>query len=213
MGGEKAVVEKARESYKKGDYRWVAEVLKHVVFANPENQEARNLEADAFEQLAYQSESANWRNLYLVGAKELREGNNSKNEIAAGSNRSLKFLKNLTIEAIFDYLSIAIDGSKAAGKEASVRFIFSDINKNIYVYLKNGVLHYKENKADAVADFTLTITKAKFIEGIADANKFREIVLSDEVKRDGNIFKLKTLFEDIEKFDPNWSIVTPINHR
>ena len=77
------------------------------------------------------------------------------------------------------------------------------------VTLKNGVLHYKENKPDVLADFTLTISKQKFIEGLADRARFREIVLGNEVKREGNIFKLRELFENVEKFDPNWNIVLP----
>src|SRR3546814_13573213 len=74
MGGADAVLAKARESYAKGEYRWVAEVVNHVVFAEPDNQDARNLQADALEQLGYQAESGPWRNFYLTGAKELREG-------------------------------------------------------------------------------------------------------------------------------------------
>ena len=208
MGGEAAVISKARASFKKGEYRWVAEVLKHVVFTNPNNQEARNLQADAFEQIAYQSESAIWRNLYLVGAKELRESKQQATETGK-DRRSAKYLRKLSIEAIFDYISIAIDGEKADGKDVSVRFIFPDVNKNLFVKLKNGVLHYKENKPDAAVDFKLTIPKQKFIEGIADPDKFRSIVFGKDVIRDGNVFKLKELLEDVEKFDPNWNIVTP----
>jgi alkyl sulfatase BDS1-like metallo-beta-lactamase superfamily hydrolase len=208
MGGEKSVLAKARESYKKGEYRWVAEVLKHVVFANPGNQDARDLQADAFEQIAYQSESAIWRNLYLVGAKELREAQKATSD-PKGTNHPANFLQKLTIEAIFDYISISIDGVKAAGKEVTVRFIFPDINKNLLVYLKNGVLHYKENKPGEKSDLTLTIPKQKFIEGLVEPSKFKEILFSDDVKREGNIFKLKELLENTERFDPNWGIVTP----
>ena len=208
MGGEAAVISKARTSFKKGEYRWVAEVLKHVVFTNPNNQEARNLQADTFEQIAYQSESAIWRNLYLVGAKELRESKHQATETGK-DRRSAKYLRKLSIEAIFDYFSIAIDGEKAAGKNVSVRFIFPDVNKNLLVTLKNGVLHYKENKPDIPVDFTLTIPKQKFIEGIVDPEKFRSIVFGNDVLREGNVFKLRELLEDIEKFDPNWNIVTP----
>jgi len=82
--------------------------------------------------------------------------------------------------------------------------------KNLLVTLKNGVLHYKENKPDVLADFTLTISKQKFIEGLADRARFREIVLGNDVKREGNIFKLRELFENVEKFDPNWNIVLPL---
>ncbi len=74
MGGADAVLEKARASSDAGEYRWVAQMVHHVVFADPDNQAARNLEADALEQLGYQAESGPWRNLPLTGAQELRNG-------------------------------------------------------------------------------------------------------------------------------------------
>ena len=131
LGGEDVIIKKAKESYNKGEYRWVAEVLKNVVFANPNNQQAKNLQADAFEQLAYQSESGIWRDLYLSGAKELREGVPAAKNNLPGA--AYKFLSGLTPEAIFDYLSIAIDGTKAAGKDITLRFIFPELHKNIFV--------------------------------------------------------------------------------
>jgi alkyl sulfatase BDS1-like metallo-beta-lactamase superfamily hydrolase len=208
MGGEKAVVDKARQSYAKGDYRWVAEVLKHVVFANPNNYDARNLQADAFEQIAYQSESGIWRNLYLSGAQELRQkGNVSDNPLKL--NRGSRFFQSLTVEALFDYLSIAVDGQKAAGKDISIRFIFPDVNKNVLVYLKNGVLHQSQTKSNLEAELTLTISKSKFAEGLADPAKFSQILFSDDVKKEGKIIAFKELFESLEPFNPNWNIVTP----
>ena len=210
MGGEKAVLAKAQESYNKGEYRWVAEVLKHVVFANPKNQEARNLQADAFEQIAYQSESGIWRNLYLKGAEELRAGGNvSDPKAPVDSKRAGRSLQSLSAEAIFDYLSISIDGQKASGTNVSVRFIFNDVNKNILVYLKNGVLHQTQNRPNEKADLTLTMPKSKFIAGLAEPDKFREILFSDGVTRDGSLLVLRDLLGNVEKFNPNLNIVTP----
>jgi len=207
LGGEEAVIKKAKDSYIKGEYRWVAEVLKHVVFANPDNQLAKNLQADAFEQLGYQSESGIWRDLYLTGAKELREGTPvSKNNLTGSGVRAFN---NLTPEAIFDYLSIAIDGNKAAGKELILRFIFPELQKNILVYLKNGVLHQHANKLDITADFTLSISKEKFAEILSNPDKGREILFSEGVSYEGDPFKFKELASYIEPFNPNWNIVTP----
>ena len=204
LGGEEVVLRKAKESFDKGEYRWVAEVLKHVVFANPYNQQAKNLQADAFEQLGYQSESGIWRDLYLTGAKELREG-----APTTKSNLGISALTNLTPEAIFDYMSIELDGTKAAGKELALRFIFTDLNKNILVYLKNGVLHQNGNKPNVPSDFTLTITKAKFAELLLNPEKGREILFSEGVSFEGNPFKFKELAEYTEHFNPNFNIVTP----
>ena len=74
MGGADAILKKAKEDYNQGNYRWVAQVVSKIVFADPGNLEARNLEADALEQLGYQAESGPWRNFYLTGAQELRNG-------------------------------------------------------------------------------------------------------------------------------------------
>jgi alkyl sulfatase BDS1-like metallo-beta-lactamase superfamily hydrolase len=207
MDGEDAVLKRAKESYAKGDYRWVAEVLKNVVFANPANQQAKNLQADAFEQLAYQSESGIWRDLYLSGAKELREGILPAKPTTPET--AFKFFNGLTLEALFDFLSIAIDGNKAAGKDISLRFIFPDQNKNILVYLKNGVLHQTTNKPNADADFTLTIPKEKFAELLSHPDEGRSILFSEGVSFQGNPFKFRELASTIEPFNPNWNIVTP----
>lgn len=73
-GGPDKMIDNAQKAFDQGDYRWTAEVLKHVVFADPQNTKARNLAADALEQLGYQAESGPWRNEFLVGAYELRNG-------------------------------------------------------------------------------------------------------------------------------------------
>ena len=81
MGGAAAIIARARDDFRQGNYRWVAQVMDQVVYAEPANTEARALAADAFEQLGYLAESATWRNAYLLGAQELRDG------LAAGRRR------------------------------------------------------------------------------------------------------------------------------
>ncbi|WP_165830083.1 alkyl/aryl-sulfatase [Flavobacterium hydrophilum] len=206
FGGEERAIKKATESYQKGEYRWVAEVLKHVIFANPNNTAAKNLQADAFEQIAYQSESGIWRDLYLSGAKELREGVIvPKNPV----NRTAGFLSSLTPEAIFDYLSITVDGNKAGGKDIKLRFIFPELNKNILVYLKNGVLHQSEKRVNEKAEFTLTIPKTKFVQLLSNPETAREILTSEGVSFDGDPFKFRELASVFEQANPYWNIVTP----
>src|SRR3546814_511008 len=117
MGGADAVLAKARESYAKGEYRWVAEVVNHVVFAEPDNQDARNLQADALEQLGYQAESGPWRNFYLTGAKELREG---VTQLPTPNTASPDIVRSMTPEMFFDYLGVRLNGPKAAETEAVI---------------------------------------------------------------------------------------------
>src|SRR5437879_5383772 len=123
MGGPPAVLEKARAAFEKGDYRWVAQVVNHVIFADPDNREARELEADALEQLGYQAESASWRNFYLSGAQELRDG---VVKAAAPNARNSDVVKAMTIEMMFDYLAVRLNGPRANGKKIRLNWNFTD---------------------------------------------------------------------------------------
>ena len=110
MGGADAILKKAKEDYNQGNYRWVAQVVSKIVFADPGNLEARNLEADALEQLGYQAESGPWRNFYLTGAQELR------NCVVKGptpNTASPDTVRAMTPEMFFDYLAVHINGEKA----------------------------------------------------------------------------------------------------
>jgi alkyl sulfatase BDS1-like metallo-beta-lactamase superfamily hydrolase len=100
MGGAAAVLKKDKESSNKGDYRWVAEVVNHVVFADPNNNAAREMQADAFEQMGYQAESGPWRNFYLSGAKELREG---VKDLGAPNTASPDTIRAMKLDLLFDY--------------------------------------------------------------------------------------------------------------
>ncbi|MQV61016.1 alkyl/aryl-sulfatase, partial [Sinorhizobium meliloti] len=106
MGGADAVLEKARKSYEQGEYRWVAQVANHVVFADPNNQDAKNLTADALEQLGYQAESGPWRNFYLTGAKELRDG---VTELPTPNTASPDTVRAMSLDLFFDYLGVRLN--------------------------------------------------------------------------------------------------------
>jgi alkyl sulfatase BDS1-like metallo-beta-lactamase superfamily hydrolase len=112
MGGGEAVLARARADFARGEYRWVAQVASQLVFAEPDNAVARSLAADAFEQLGYQAESATWRNAYLYGAQELREG---VARLPARPPLSPDLVSALGIDILFDYLAIRLDPAKAAG--------------------------------------------------------------------------------------------------
>ncbi len=128
MGGADAVMERAREDFARGEYRWVAQVMSHVVFADPENAEARNLEADALEQLGYQAEGL-WRNWYLMGASELRNG------IApvpgTGGSASPDTLKAMSVPLIFDFWGVRLNGDKADGKQMVINWNFTDTGEQL----------------------------------------------------------------------------------
>jgi len=125
MGGSQAVLTRARESLKKGDYRWVAQVVNHVIFAEPENIEARELQADALEQLGYQSESPIWRNFYLSGARELRSGVNRNVPV---QTRSRDVMRGMAMDQFFDLMAVRLNGPKAADKRIKVNWVLTDTN-------------------------------------------------------------------------------------
>ncbi len=114
MGGAASLLEKARQSFDAGEYRWVAQVVNHLVFADPDNQAARALQADALEQLGYQAESGPWRNFYLSAAKELRDG---VMDLAAPKTITPDTVRATPLEMFFDLLAVRLNGPKAAGKK------------------------------------------------------------------------------------------------
>ena len=147
---------KAKADFDKGEYRWVAEILKHVVFADPNNKDAKDLLADAYEQMGYQAESGPWRSVYLQGAYELRNGVPS----AGGTNiASPDTIKAMPPEMTFDYFGVRLNGEKAAGKKLALNIDFTDLNKSYALVVENGVLNYFK-KPVANADAKLTLSKS-----------------------------------------------------
>ncbi len=154
MGGAEEVLKKARVDFDAGNYRFVAEVLKHVVFDNPKNMQARYLMADTLEQLGYQAESGPWRNIYLQGAFELRHGAQAPDI----PTFSMDTLKEMSPELIFDYMAIRLQIEKALDKNIVINIICTDTNKNYVLFLGNSVLNYG-TKATKNAQLTLSLAQ------------------------------------------------------
>ena len=154
LGSTDAVLRKARKDFEKGDYQWVAQITKELVFADPSNQKARNLCADALEQLGYQAESGAWRNAYLMGAAELRKGNLSG--LARTANGLGSAMKEMTVDMLLDYISILTDANAAQNDDVTLNLIVTDVNEKFYVTRKNGILlsYSGENRPDAQATVT-----------------------------------------------------------
>ena len=138
MGGADAVLERARVSFEDGDFRWVAEVVGHVVFAEPDNVAAQALQADAFEQLGYQAESAPWRDFYLTGAQELRHGHPGG---TPGRGPAPETIAAMTTEQLFDSLGVRLDGPAAAADEWRLHVTVTDRDERWFVGIRNGAVH------------------------------------------------------------------------
>ena len=206
MGGAEEVLLKAREAFDNGEYRWVVEVVNHVVFADPENQAARALQADALEQLGYQEESGPWRNFYLTGAKELREG---VKQLPAPSTASADSVKAMSLDLFFDYLGIRLNGTKAAGKKITLNMQFSDTQETYVLALENSALNHTSGQQAQGADATFTLTRAsmdKIIMGMSSVDKEIE---SGELKVQGKKEALYELLSLLDTFEFWFNIVTP----
>lgn len=206
MGGADAVMKLAKVSYSKGEYRWVAEVMKHVVFADPSNRKARELQADAFEQLGYQQENPTWRNEYLMGAYELRNGVQKMNINVASQDTVLA----MPVDMILDYMGLRLNGPKAKKVSSTFNIKFPGTpEQNYAVRLEYGVLIYTPNKQYKTADITVTWPKATMIGILTGATTVDKEVAAGNVTIVGDKSKLQQLFDLQDNFESQFNIVTP----
>src|SRR5262249_41637926 len=152
-----AVLARAAEDFRRGDYRWVAQIASQLVFAEPDNRAARALAADAFEQLGYQAESATWRNAYLFGAQEPRDGVMPAPPRPPGSPG---LLSGVATETLFDYLAIRLDPVKAAGRLWHIAWHLSDTGETVIQNLENATLTQMAGPPRNGADATIETTRA-----------------------------------------------------
>jgi alkyl sulfatase BDS1-like metallo-beta-lactamase superfamily hydrolase len=204
MGGAAAVVEKARGSYEAGDLRWVAEVLNHVVFAEPSHASARELLADTYEQLGYGSENGTWRGFYLTGAAELRDGQvGSPTETA-----SADVVGQLTPDMVFDAIAVRVDGPRAWDEKFTIDVRFTDSEQRYRLQLVNGVLTYSAAERPDAADMALDGPRAA-LPALAAGTLDADALLKAGINATGDVGVLARLAKVLEAPDPNFAIVTP----
>jgi alkyl sulfatase BDS1-like metallo-beta-lactamase superfamily hydrolase len=206
MGGARAVIDRARKDFEAGNYRWVAEVMNQVVFADPNNAEARALAADALEQLGYQSESAPWRNVYLTGAQELRVG---KQKTPPTSTASADVIRAIPLPLFFDYLAIRLDPAKAEGKKTIINWILPDTKQQARMTLENSALTHVMDKQATDADATITLDRATLDLITLRQKTFPQAMQDGSVKVQGNPAKIGELLGMLEEFNPMFDVVTP----
>nr|WP_242439403.1 alkyl sulfatase dimerization domain-containing protein [Pseudomonas nitroreducens] len=206
MGGADAVLKKAKEYYDKGDFRWVAEVVNHVVFADPNNQAAKNLQADALEQLGYQAESGPWRNFYLTGAQELRNG---VQKLPTPDTASPDTVKAMDLDLFFDYLAMRLKGPEVADKHITLNFDFTDLKQKYTLEMVNGVLNHTEGAQAKDADASITLTRDTLNKLMLKQTTLKDAEGSGEIKVQGDAGKLDELMSYMDNFDFWFNIVTP----
>lgn len=205
MGGAEATIKRARDDFKAGQYRWVASVMSKLVFADPANKDARELGAQALEQLGYQSEAGTWRNAYLLGALELRNGVAEQPPSTANAD----LLKGVSIDLAFDVLGVRLNAPKAEGKKITINWTFTDLNETYVLNLENSALTHTSGKLSDNADASVTLTRAALDAITLKQRTFLGSVLTGDVSVSGNPLKLRELFGLLDEFSPGFEIVEP----
>jgi alkyl sulfatase BDS1-like metallo-beta-lactamase superfamily hydrolase len=206
MGGSDAILTRARKDFAKGEFRFVAQAVSHLVFAEPDNQGARALLADTFEQLGYAAESATWRNAYLFGAQELRLGMPKTPPRPPMPRETLAALRS---EQLWDVLGVRLNGPKAEGKHIVLNWAFTDTNESFILTLENCALTYIAGAQSAAADATFTLARGTLDEVIAKQTTFPEAVGSGKIKFTGNPMRLGELMALMDEFPRMFEIVEP----
>lgn len=201
IGGIDRVVDLAREAFESGDYRWAATLLDHAIFTDENHAGARQLYADTLEQLGYGAECATWRNFFLSGATELRDGNFG----TPVTTTSATMLSQLTPEQMFDIFAISINGPRAWDLDLALDVTFADLAANYRLTLRNGVLVQRKRPADpSTADATVTLA-AKMRLMAAAAGDFA----SPGLEVTGDASALQALLGVLDRPDPKFNIITP----
>jgi len=199
IGGQQAVLAKARSYADAGDLRFAAELLKHAVFADPGDAAARDALADVYQRLGFGAENATWRSFYLTGALELRHGVKPPPIANLGAGMAGA----LTVEQLFDSLAIRIDGPRAAAESLVIDWHFTDTGVTVRLALSNGALIPTQNpRTQAAADLTLTLTKPQLLGLLAGRGL-------DGIEHTGEPAALGKLMGLLDTPDPAFPIVTP----
>jgi alkyl sulfatase BDS1-like metallo-beta-lactamase superfamily hydrolase len=205
MGGADSLLDKARQAFDQGDYRWVAEVVNHAVFADPDNQSARELQADALEQLGYQSESGPWRNFYLTAAKELRDG---IAVLPTPNVASPDSVGSMSPELFWDYLAVRLNGAKAGNRKITINVHFPDLNADYTLMVRNGALTHR-NGSHGEPDVSVTVDRSKFNEVILGATTLPDQIAAGAARVEGDEPALHDFIGLLDSFEFWFNIVTP----
>lgn len=204
-GGADKALAAAQAAFDQGDYRWAAELLNHVVFADRGQQAARELLARTYEQLGYAAEAATWRNSYLTAAAELRNGPPTQGVDRAAA---LDMLAQTPIERFLEAMAAGLDGPAAEGKDLKINLVFTDTHASYVLWIENAVLHHRRAEPAPDANATLALTQGFFLRMMAGTAGAKDMLTSDELKVTGSRIDLARFFGLIDKAPGTFPIVT-----
>ncbi len=206
-GGADAAMAVARQAYDAGDYRWTAELLRHVLLADGKNAAARSLMAQSLEQLGYAAESAPWRNFYLTGAQELRQGI-APRSTSAPRGALADMLMQTPIPQFLDAMAASLNGPRADDVRLGVALRFSDVGESYGLWIENAVLHHRSGMPLQPPSTTLTLSKPAFLRLINGQATPQELVASGALRIDGDAQALRQLMGLLDKPMRDFPIMT-----
>ena len=202
LGDVDAVLEKARADFDNGEYQWVAQVTKEMVYADPDNQAARELCADALEQLGYQAESGPWRSAYLMGAWELREGNQADKEGTVKGREAM--LMSMTADMMLDYIDIMTDALAAQKDDFTLKLNIADTGEVFRVVRRDGILLAYPGDTAQACDCTLTCARLQLL---ALMNGNADVIAKMTVEGDDTV--PARLVKYMSPINRNFNIIEP----
>ncbi|MEP2988056.1 MAG: alkyl sulfatase dimerization domain-containing protein [Parasphingorhabdus sp.] len=205
MGGAEKALAVGEEAFEAGDYRWAATVFNHVVFADPANAMAKNWLASTYEQLGFQAEAGTWRNIYLVGAKELREGNNNKDSISTANAR---VLNGIPAVDLFDALATRFNPKKMQGNGGVIQFSFPDRQEEVMVDLNKSYLFPRDGKVE-ISAAQVSIDRSDFTKLLMLQANPLELIQSGALKLSGDTALMAAMFGALDEVNPQFDIITP----
>ena len=203
-GGADKLIENAAKAYEEGDYRWVATITNHLVFADPENEVGRAFLASAYEQLGYQSESSNWRNYYLSAANEVREGVPSDGISTVNAD----FVKAVPTADFMDVLAARVSPTRSANGHI-VNFTFRDTAETIAVEIADGVASQRIGDHIADAKTTVSLDRADLDEITLGLATFDEKLADGSIQVEGDVVNFVGFLQSHDQPDPSFNVVTP----
>jgi alkyl sulfatase BDS1-like metallo-beta-lactamase superfamily hydrolase len=206
MGGAANVLKAGRDAFDQGDYRWAAELVNHLVFAEPSNREAKELVADAYEQMGYQAESGPWRNFYLTGTQELRQG---VQRLPAPNTASPDTVRAMPMDLLLNYLGMRIDPAKAAGRTLTINLALSEPEQKFVLGVENSCLHWSAGRQARNADATVALSRASLNEIIEGARTLEQQVMAGKAQVTGNARAVGEFTSMLDTFEFWFNIVTP----
>jgi alkyl sulfatase BDS1-like metallo-beta-lactamase superfamily hydrolase len=204
MGGSAKIIARGQQLHEQGQYKLASEIVNKLVQAEPQNQPAKELLADIFEQLGYQQENPGLRNSFLAAAYELRSG---IPQGAMANPSSPDVIRAMSTELFLNFLGIRMDSTKAEGLRFTMNLVTPDNGEKFLIELENATLTNIQGYQAEKADLTLTINRADLVQVMGGRKTLEAQIADGTAKVQGDITVLQKLAAMMVNFDPRFQIM------